>query len=339
MIRIDFLKKILRAIVYPVVTFMCFWTFVNYTNIDEFKKEEILSTLISVISIIIAIIVTYLFSKVFAEKSIKIERKKEIDLYSKKITYLRRIAFHIRSLHEFWKFKDVNIKSIIDYKYPDLTYEEYRGYDIPGHRKFSYEESNKINKEIWGNDGQAYLSLKGLEDGESSYSFYGEFNPKNYSLTDIVRYKEYAGSFWYFLNKSSDAIVNFNNCSRYWLDHIDELFYKITGNSIDQDNYKKNIEDLFSLFDSDIFPKHYYLNSLNKTALSDFYSKGLFNMVAFLVLLVLSVFIFVLDLKSMSTFFFTIILLSLFIANTLDLIIITIQSIRSELEIDDIFNI
>ena len=80
MIWIDFLKKILRAIVYPVVTFICFWIFVNYTNINEFKKEEILSTLISVISIIIAIVVTYLFSKVFAEKSIKIERKKEIDL-------------------------------------------------------------------------------------------------------------------------------------------------------------------------------------------------------------------------------------------------------------------
>lgn len=337
--KINFLKSTFRAIIYPIITFACFWIFLNFTNIENFKKEEIFSTLISVISIIIAIIVTYLFSKLFAEKAIKIERKKEIDLLSIKITYLRRISFHIRGLHEFWKFKDINIKSIIDHKYKDFTYEEYRGYDLPGHRKFSYEESTKISKEIWGTDGQAYLALKGLEDGENSYSFFGEFNPKNYSLKDIARYKEYAGSFWYFLDRSSDDIVNFNGCSRYSLNNIDELYYKITGNQIDKDNYKNNIKDLLSEFDSVIFEKHYYLNSLNKGKLSEFYRNGLINMVAFLILLILSVFIFVLDLNNVTTFVSTTIILSLFIANTIDLIIITTQSIKSELEIDEIFSI
>ena len=333
------LKNTFRIFIYPIITFGCFWIFIKYTKLESFDKKEILAILISVISIIIAIIVTYLFSKLFAEKTVKIERKKEIDLLSAKITYLRRIAFHIRGLHEFWKFKDINIKSIVDHKYKELTYEEYRGYELKGHRKFSYEESTKISEDIYGTDGQAYLALKGLEDGESSFSFFSEFNPKNYSLDDIVRYKEYAGSFWYLLDNSSDEIVNFKGCTRYWLQRIDELYYKILGKQIDTNNYKKDIKDLLTEFDSVIFEKHYYLNSLNSSKFSGFYLKGLTNMGVFLILLVLSVFIFVLELNHMTNFVSTIILLSFFISNTIDLMIITAQSIKEELEIKEIFSI
>lgn len=62
-------------------------------------------------------------------------------------------------------------------------------------------------------------------------------------------------------------------------------------------------------------------------------------MVVFLLLLILAVFAFVLSLSEWADFTLTIILLSFFIANTIDLIIITIQSIKSELEIDEIYNI
>ena len=333
------IRDTLRIFIYPIVTLACFWIFLKYTDIEQFEKKEILSTLISVISIIIAIIVTYLFSKLFAEKSIKIERKKEIDLLSSKITYLRRIAFHIRGLHEFWRFNDINIKLIVDHRYEDLTYEEYRGYDLPGHRKFTYEESTKISEEIYGTDGQAYLALKGLEDGDNSYSFFTEFNPKNYSLDEIARYKEYAGSFWYFLDRSSDDLINFNGCSRYWMNRIDELYQKITGRQIDKQNYKNEVKDLLTEFDSVIFEKHYYLNSLNSGKLPKFYIKGLINMAVFLVLLIVCVFAFVLNLNKWTDFTLTIILISFFISNTTDLILITIQSIRNELEINEIYNI
>src|SRR5690606_37763244 len=117
-------------------------------NQNDFNKKVILEILISIVSIIVAIIVTYLFSKLFAEKTIRVERKKEIDELSLKITYLRRIAYHIRGLHEFWKFKEhVNIKSAIDNKYKTLTYEEYRQYEEP--KKFTYDEWVIVDKEIF----------------------------------------------------------------------------------------------------------------------------------------------------------------------------------------------
>lgn len=341
------MKKILinqdsfRTIAYPTITFLFFFLFIHYTNPSNFDSKKISGILISVISILIAIIVTYLFSKLFAEKTIRIERKKQIDLLSSKVTNLRKIAFHIRGSHDFWRFHGINIKSIIDHDYKDLTYEEYRRRDLPGHRKFSYEESEKIQEAIYGSDGQAYLALKALEDGDSSFSFFSKFNPINYSLDDISRYKEYAGSFWYFLDRSGgDAEkADFNEIRKYWMNMIEELYFKIIGKQINDKNYKKDIKDLFSEFDSVIFEKHYYLNSLNTGSLPVFFRKSLMNMIIFLVLLILCLFIFVFDLNSGMKFIMTIILLSLFISNTIDLVIITYQSIKSELEIDEIFSI
>lgn len=339
MIRIDLFKYLTRILIYAFTTATCIWVFYQFTNLENLDKKEILSILISVISIIIAIVVTYLFSKLFADKAIRIERKKEIDILSRKITYLRRIAFHLRGMHKFWQFKDVNIKSIIDRRYKELTYEAYRGNSLSGQKEYTYEEISKIHEEIYGTDGQAYLALKGLEDGENSFSFFSEFNPRNYSLNDITRYKEYSGSFWYFLENSSDDIVNFEGLSRYWLSKIDELFYKIKGRQVDGENYKKELKDLLQEYDSIIFEKHYFLTSSNSEKLPRFYVKGLSNMMVFLTLLVVSVFTFVLNLSQPVSYTLTIMLLSVFVANTVDLTLITFQSIKSELEVDEIYKI
>ena len=312
---------------------------ISYTPILTFSKKETLTTIISVVSIILAIIITYLFSKLFAEKSIRVERKKEIDEFSKKITYLRRIAFHIRGMHDFWRYKQHNLKSKMDGKYSDLIYEEYRGHEIRGIRQFTYEELVIINKEISGIDGQAYLALKGLEDNENSYSFFTEFNPQNYSLNDISRYKEYVGSFWYFLDNSDKRVYDFNRVNRYYLDFIDELYFKITGNQINQNDYRQSIKELFEYFNSEIFEKHYFLNSLNTDVFPRIFRASFFNMLVFLFLLIFSVISCTITTSLNFDYFSTLILLSLFVSNTFDLILITYQSIKSELNVDEIFKI
>lgn len=326
-----------RPIIFPIISFICFYILFKTVNLNSFKKEEIVSTLISVISIIIAIIVTYLFSKLFAEKTIKIERKKEIDVLANKITYLRRIAFHIRGMFNFWKFDQTSIKSIIDNNFPDLTYEQFRSYE--GHKKYEYEELMEIDEKIYGTDGQAYLALKGLEDGDSSFSFYSEFNPRNYTLDDIARFKDYAGSFWYFLDRSSDEIYSFDSEKRYWLENIDELYYKITNKPIDQSNYRKSIKDLLTEFDSIIFEKHYYLTSINESKKFDLFKSSFYNMSIFLTLLVLSIFVYMIDFTNLNSLLFTTILVSLFVANTLDLVLLTAYSIKSELNINEFYSV
>jgi hypothetical protein len=333
------MKNFYRALFYELSLFMSLIIFLVFTNSLEFDKASTLGTVISAVSIILAIIITYLFSKLFAEKSIRIERKKEIDEFAKKITYLRRIAFHIRGMHDFWRHEGHNLKSRMDGQYDDLTYEEYRGYEIPGIRKFTYEESMKINEDIFGTDGQAYLALKALEDDDSSYSFYTEFNPKNYSLQDIARYKEYASSFWYFLDRSDRTVYNFNRVNEYHLKFIDELYFKITGAQINKADYRMALKDLFSHFDSEIFEKHSYLTSLNADIFPKVFKMSFMNMLVFLILLILSLFVYVINVNETFNYLASLILLSLFISNTVDLIVITYQSISDELDIKDIFTV
>lgn len=329
-----------RLPIYVLVLTLSYFIFLKNIEESEFNKKEVLSILISVISIIIAIIVTYLFSKLFAEKAVRIERKKEIDELSLKITFLRRIAHHIRTLHEFWNFKDVNIKSIIDRAYPDLLYEEYRGYTIPGIKKLTYDEISEIDKNIYGTDGQAYLALKGLEDNADNFSFYFEVNPQNYTLNDIVRYKEYAGSFWYLLDKSDDSIVNFNGINNYWLDNISELYFKIRGKQIDEKNYKSQIKDLFTEFDNIYFDKHYYLNSLNSDVFPAPFKSSFGNMLIFVVLLIASLFVYIINLGHQNCeVLIAVFLVSAFIANTADLVLLTLKSIKNELRISEVFKL
>lgn len=332
--KIYFSKNTLyRIISFELTLLISIMVFASFTNIIEFNRKEILSILISVISIIVAIIVTFLFSKLFAEKATRIERKQQIDFLSLKITSLRKIAFHIRSLHEFWKFPLVNLKSVIDHKYRDLTYEKYRGSEM------SYEEFSKIDDDIFGTNGQAYLALKGLENNDNSFSFFAQFNPTNYSLDDIERFKEYTGSVWYMLENTDDKIVNFNSVNFYHMKFIEKLYFEIKSEEIDKTNYKKSIKDLFNLFTSEIFEKHYFLNELNSDLLPLTFRNSLINMLVFIGLLIISLFTYIIDINIFTGFIVTTLIVSFFISNTVDLVIITVNSIINELDVQDIYQI
>lgn len=338
-ISITLIKNWSRILIYELIVCISCYVLLNNTQEVEFNKKEILNILISIIAIIVAIIVTYLFSKLFAEKTIRIERKKEIDELSLKITLLRRMAHQIRINHEFWQFGDINVKSSIDYNYPNLSYEEYRGYDIIGIKKYTYDEIIIIDENIYGSTGQAYLALKGLEDNEDSFSFYSEINPKNYSLNDIARYKDYANAFWYMLDKSDNSTVNFDGINSYWLNIISELYSKIKGKRIDDKNYKSQIKDLFAEFEEIYFNKHYYLTSLNSDIFPSTFMNSFINMLIFVFILIVSLFIYIINLSQLTSQLITILLISIFIANTVDLVLLTYKSIKGELKIDDVFKL
>jgi hypothetical protein len=333
------MKNNFRIVLYLLTFSISSIILFSFTPINAFNKKELLSLLVSVISIIIAILVTYLFSKLFAEKSIRIERKKEIDEFSKKVTYLRRIAFQIRKMYSFWRHQDHNLKAIMDNKFPDLLYEEYRGNEAPEFKKFTYEEISSISEQIYGTDGQAYLALKALEDTDNDFSLYTEFNPQNYSVNDIARYKEYAGSFWYFLDRSDRDYYNFQRVNRYHLNFVDQLYFKITGNQINQNDYRQSLKDLFGSFDEEYFQKHYYLTNLNSNIFPTVFKTNFSNMLVFLTLLLSSLIFYTIQLNEILTYKITLFILSLFISNAIDLIAITYLSIKSELDVKEIFRI
>ncbi|AXG74492.1 hypothetical protein DVK85_09695 [Flavobacterium arcticum] len=331
-------KLFWRLFIFEVGMFATTFIFTSFTNWKDFDKENLLGIMISVVSIIIAIIITYLFSKLFFEKAIMIERKKEIDKISKKITYLRRIAYHIVGFHDFWRLESVSIKSKIDSKYPELTYEIYRGDDEENRNKISQEERDQVDNDI-SMSGQAYLALKGLQDTRNSFEMFTEFNPKNYSIEDIQRYDEYVSSVWYFLDKPNQSMYDFNRVNSYSLEFVKELYFKIMNKPINDNEYRTEIKELFNHFTEDVFKKHLYLNSLNKNRYFNLFRYSFYNMLIFLIVLILSVFVYVVQGSEKFEYIATLFLLTLFISNTIDLIIITYQSIKSELNVEEVYSI
>ena len=323
----------LRILIFLLINLICIKIFYQNSSYINFDKKEVLSLLISVISIIIAIIITYIFSKLFAEKAERIQRKSEIDELSHKITTFRKIAFHIRGFYDFWKFGKNNIKSKMDRKYKTLVYEDIRN------DRFTYDELTPIIDDVGEMAIQAYLGLKGLENNERTIHFFQSFDPKNYTLDEIARFEEYTGIFWSLLDRSSDKIVNLNKENEYSLNQIDELFFKITGRQIDKRNYNKEIKELFSYFQSEIFQKHYYLNKLNSVRIPKLFLSSLFNILVFICLLIASLMLFISNFNILIEYSSTIFIVSVFIANTVDLIILTFSALKTELKIDEFYRI
>lgn len=324
---------LIRLAVFLLVILFSFEFFTQNSSSHHFDVKELLNLLISTISIIIAIIITYLFSKLFSEKAERIQRKTEIDIFSHKITSLRRMAYQISRFSEFWKFNDNNIKSKMDHKYKYLVYEDIRN------DKYTYEELTPVIDDVGETAIQAYLALKGLQNEENAFGFFQTFNPKNYTLDEISRFKNYANSFWYLLDRSDSEIVNFDKENRYSLDHIDELYFEITSKKIDQLNYNKEIKELFGHFDTDIFHRHFYLSKLNTTTLPKVYISSLLNMFIFISLVIASLIIFIADFGSLTKYLSTLLIVSIFIANTIDLTIITVSALKSELNIEAFYRI
>lgn len=325
------MSLLIRVIVATIVAIVSLGILVNNTDINNLKTNEVLSLLISVASIIVAIIVTYIFSKLFAEKSERIQRKYEIDRLAYKITALRKIAFHINGMHDFWDYSKT--KSLVDSKYKDLKYEHIRDESI------EYNDLVKILEEIGETSGQAYLALKGLQNEEHTFNFFREFAPQNYSVNDIDRFKEYAGSFWYLLDRSDKTKVNFNRVNKHSMNFIDKLFFQITGRQINQSDYRSEIKDLFTYFDSEVFEKHRYLTVLNTRIFPPVFLSSLINMFLFVLIMVVAFISFVSNFSLIINYWITIYLSVSFISVTTDLISIIVISLKRELKVDDFYDV
>src|SRR5690606_30789049 len=112
--------------------------FNNETEIIEYK--EIIKTILTTTGVTVAIIITFLFSKLFSERNERIERKRLIDIESKKITAFRKICHFLRSSNEFWN-PFGNLKRKLDREYNNLTL---RNYD----EIINYEEYEKFLEEV-----------------------------------------------------------------------------------------------------------------------------------------------------------------------------------------------
>ncbi len=287
--------------------------------------------MVSVTSITLAILVTFFFSKLFAERQDRIQRKATIDEYSKKVTALRRIAHRIKGDHKFWEFAPT-AKSKLDSKYTSLTVEQFRSLE--------YEKYSSITEELKGELApQAYMALRGLENEEQSdFEFYRSFKLENYSLTEIANFQEYCGFFWAFCDEYKSNLT-FSNTSSFQLNPIREDFMKIMGRKIDEDNFLKEIMNLFSEFQEKILPEMYYLTEQNQRKLEYHFMWTIINLIVYIVIMISSIVLFFQPICLWVKTSILMVLTSLLIVNTVDLIVGLFMSIPRELNIKAFYKI
>lgn len=318
-----------HLLILPFLVTIWFFFFNKYIDELTFKKNEVLTLIISISSITVAILITYLFNKVFSEKSTRIEYKKIVDKHSVNINHLRQLLFRIRNADQLWN----NVNHTIKTKYANLTLEIYRGEDKKN--KLTYDEFQLIDSDISGLLGQAYLAMKGFADGDESFLDYSEINARNYTLSDINRYEEYQSYIWSFLDEysSNNTVFDPSQIQEYWYNSIAHCYKRITGNPLVRATFKEQIRDLMTFFNEKVFPIHYYYNKLLDNQFPKSFVEILVNILVNVIVVIISLILFVAEVKHVHIYGYFI--LSVFITNIIDIIKILYFGIRRELSIEE----
>lgn len=317
----------------PVLFLLFFYYLYIYIDHDISNKKEILPLIISVTSISSAIIITYLFSKLFSERNSRIEYKKKVDELGIQINFFRILMYRLRIEDSLWLVNGKSIRYVFDNKLKWLTIEIYRGED-KNHR-LSFDRLVEIEKLINGWMGQAYLAIKGFGDGDDSFLMYNDTNNRNYSLSDISRYDEYQSYVWSYLDEYSnnDSIFDANQIHNMWFERMDEYYRKITNDKLDRKTFKVQIKELMTYFHENIFKRHYYFNTVLSKKFPISYARLFINILVNVITLIISLVLFIIEISSEAILLS--LLVSIFITNTIDLVVILIKAIPRELTIDE----
>ncbi len=293
--------------------------------------SNILSILISTIGITTAIIITFLFSKLYSEKTERIARKQKIDKLSKKLTALRKIVHFLRGSHEFWRGNE-NIKKFLDNKYKDLTLYDYikKGYEwhVAFHDEVKFGELG----------AQAYLGLKEIEGNEqSTFAFYDRLLRKNYSIDELAIIQDSCGRMWAYMDKYGDGLKDVSTLSVIRTEPIEENLKIIYPNFKQEDLNNKTIQTLFDDFPQKYIREQYYLTQRNNKSFGRSFNTLLFDLVFFVILIIFGVFLISINIVDYCKMFYTNIIVSGFIITVIDLLVNVIRSIRKELIVSEFY--
>lgn len=237
---------------------------VRESAVDVNRSDVILGSIITTLGIIIAVVTTYIFSRVFSERNERIERKKVIDFYSKKLTSLRRLS------HKILVHTDI----IWLNTHPDTIQEMFPGLSIFKYRAIDYNQLKEISEKTGYGEIliQGYLAARWLEGNNSDEYMLNPTFHKNYSLDEIAKYRE-ASIFVYSYLQEEQSGIKLENLHEHWLSAIQEEVQKIRENS-----EKLSIRNLYLSFNdaySNYLIKLYQLSQRNKRSVGTSF-EGLF---------------------------------------------------------------
>jgi hypothetical protein len=326
--HLDINKKIYLM---PVQIFIIYVIFLYFIPEGSFVKKEILNIIISTSAILGAILITYLFGKLFSDKTKYIEIKKIVDHYAVHINSFRNLIFRLTNIPQLWEIDNKkNIITVIKQDYPNLTLYQYR-------EELGYEEFQIIEKNINYTQGQAYLAMKYILDDDESFMDYDDNNFRNYSLEDIASYSESLQFIWSYLDRSAESKFIASKIPDTWFERLDEYYFKIKNERLLKQTFKQQIKDLMDFMKETIFKKHYYYNSLLPNGLPHNYKSLFTNIFILSVVIIASIIMFMIEIEV--EYQLTLLVVSTFIYNLIDTVISTFLTMKNELKIEERYTI
>lgn len=297
--------------------------------------NEIIKTILTTTGVTVAIVITFLFSKLFSERNERIERKRLIDIESKKITAFRKICHFLKSSHEFWN-PFGNLKNKLDNKYKYLKLNDYDS------EKIEYERYRAfINEVNYGEGGgQAYVGLREIEGNErSGLVYYDSQLRKNYSLNEISLINDASNRVWSFLDRNRGELIAFDAISEGNRQEIEKNIllihpeYEADGVDI------AKLRNLFDEVHESITRKLFMLTQKNSRFLGRRFNLLLVDLAVFVFLIIGGIFIMSLDYSEFKKIYDFQVLITVFIIGVIDLLLNVVFAIRKELIIEDFYEL
>lgn len=198
--------------------------YISILNNKHINANKILELVLTINGLFSAILITYFFSNIAWTKSLKLERYKEAELISQKITNYRRILHKITEGYNVWN-EDSKSKSLLEHNsnYKNITFYEFRMSGISDYEFANEENIQQLRSDLNYSDvhTDAYLAVVSLvhdrkNDRLSYFSndLYGEFDRKGiYRLPFIADCIEidHCSMIWNYFDRYD--LVNFNRIS------------------------------------------------------------------------------------------------------------------------------
>ena len=308
----------------------CFFTFLNRYILEKDEKSHILNLVIPIVSITTAFLTSYLFSKIFAERSERNEPKIQIDRLTRKINALRKISNYLHSANNLWE-SQFNLRKL-DSKWPNLTVFSIRSdYRLKTDKYIGYDNFIQILNEFGGEtEVQGYLSLRELKNDEIA----AQIDPlytSDYTVEQISRFRACAQHFAHFLFEKRNYVQL--DATSYKFSKISESYSLLRGKTLSEQNNIAELSELFSEFADKELRILEYRIYLNKRPLPKIFYMIAANLTFSLLILFLALTQFVLLSNIPTTFI--ILIVSCFIGNTFSLTLFLIIAVYSELDINE----
>jgi hypothetical protein len=286
--------------------------------ISNEKYSSILQITLSISGILIAIITTFIFSKILTERNERINLKYRIDEFSIKINSLRKISKILTSSSNFW----INNCRNIFHEYPNI--------DLFTLREFNYDQHTDFINITHTSDltSQAFLGLHIIQgDDIDQLSLHYTYR-KNYQIEELYKYQDCCSQMFAYTEEYHNRVSFEEWATTDILNEFRKFEYPVavvTG---------KSIGSLFDDFNTKYIPNLIKLTSKSRESIGQIYNWIFVDMV--FALLILSISIIGLTFCTLPNDVVIAIVLSIILV-MFDIVLNTFQSLKTEIQIKEFY--